>query len=68
VLQHQRQRQSGFDREADLTDMPAFAVGDRALYPLQRDGRKDAPRRTVIGEQMPPEPLGLLCERAHRSL
>ena len=66
MLQNQRQRQRCFDGEANLTDMSSFAVGDRALYPIQRGRRKNAPRRTVIGEQMPPETPGTLCECAHR--
>src|SRR6478672_1577319 len=46
--------------------MSSFAVGDRALYPIQRGWRKNAPRRPVIGAQMPPETPRTLCECAHR--
>ena len=43
VLQHQRQRQRGFDRKTDLTHMATFALGDRPLYPIEHGGREGAP-------------------------
>jgi hypothetical protein len=65
VLQHQRKRQRGFDDEADLAGMMAFAVGNRTLDPIQNVRRKCASRSVVFGDQVAPESKALLRRGAH---
>jgi len=68
VLQHERKRQRSFDGKAHLAGMMAFAVGDRALNPIQHGRRKCASRDMVVGDQVAPEPEALLrqCTGSHR--